>query len=72
MQHLRGQLRRPRVFTRPPFETWTVGGSTDAEARISEEIRRILDDHRPAPLPDSVTAAIARINIEGEKRRGRM
>ena len=71
MQHFRGQLWRPRGFTRQPFETWTAGGSTDVEARVREEIRRILDEHRPVALPDSVTAAIERIKIEGEKRLAR-
>jgi trimethylamine--corrinoid protein Co-methyltransferase len=67
MNHFRNELWQPKVFTRQPMETWTAGGAKNVEARVREEIRRILDTHRPKPLPEGVADALDRIKIEGEK-----
>jgi len=66
-EHFRSQLWRPRVFTRQPFEAWKSGGAKDVETRIREEIRRILQNHRPQPLPESTLAELDRIKVQGEK-----
>lgn len=67
MKHFRKELWRSRVFTRQPFETWKEDGSKDVEARIREEIRRILSTHEPKSLPGSVLTELERIKTKGEK-----
>ena len=49
------------------MENWREAGSKDVEARVREEIRRILETHQPTPLPEGVLAEVERIKTEGEK-----
>jgi len=67
LTHFRKELWQTKVFTRQPYETWKDGGSKDVEARVRDQIRRILDKHEPTPLPDSILSQIERIKTEGEK-----
>jgi len=67
LNHFRDELWRSKVFTRQPFESWKEDGSKDVEARAREEIRRILETHKPKSLPGSVLAELERIKTKGEK-----
>lgn len=67
MNHFRNELWRSKIFTRQPFETWKEDGSKDVEARVREEIRRILETHQPPSLPEGVLAELEWIKIKGEK-----
>ena len=66
-QNFRTELWRPTIFSRQPFDAWRAGGSPDTEARVREEIRRILETHRPEPLTDNTLAELDRIKVQGEK-----
>ncbi len=67
MKHFRKELWRSRVFTRQPFERWKDEGSKDVETNVREEIRRILETHKPKSLPEGVLTELERIKIQGEK-----
>ena len=67
MNHFRKELWRTKIFTRQAMENWREAGSKDVEARVREEIRRILETHQPTPLPEGVLAEVERIKTEGEK-----
>ena len=67
LKHFRNELWRSRIFTRQPFEKWKEEGSKDVEARAREEIRRILDTHKPESLPENVLTELERIKTKGEK-----
>lgn len=67
MDHFRTELWRTNVFTRQPFETWQAGGAKDTQARVREEITRLLDTHKPASLQAKTLAELERIRDEGEK-----
>ncbi len=67
MKHFRSELWRSRIFTRQPFEKWKEEGSKDVEARAREEIRRIIDTHKPESLPENVLTELERIKTRGEK-----
>jgi trimethylamine--corrinoid protein Co-methyltransferase len=67
MKHFRTELWRSRVFTRQPLSTWRNEGSKDTEARVREEIVRILETHRTPSLPDGVLSEVERIKTAGEK-----
>jgi trimethylamine--corrinoid protein Co-methyltransferase len=65
--HFRRELYRPKLFTRQHYTAWVKDGGKDAARRVQEEIRRLIDSHKPAALPDKVLGAIERIKTEGEK-----
>ncbi len=44
----------PSVFERMNFETWQKRGSKTCAERAAETVSRILDGHRPEPLPAQV------------------
>jgi trimethylamine--corrinoid protein Co-methyltransferase len=67
VSHFRSELWRSRVFTRQPFAAWKAEGAKDTEARVREEIRRILGTHRSPPLPAGVLMELERIKVTGEK-----
>jgi hypothetical protein len=39
---------------------------------VQEEIRRLVETHRPQALPDKALAALAQIKAEGEKELERL
>ena len=68
-KHMRSQSQ-PQLIDRRMREDWQASGSTDIHARASEEARRILETHRPDPLPDDVLGTIRSIVEEAEKELG--
>ncbi len=66
-KHMRSQSQ-PKLIDRRMREEWEASGSTDISARASEEARRILENHKPDPLPDDVLASMRSIveDAEGE------
>jgi trimethylamine--corrinoid protein Co-methyltransferase len=54
-KHMRGQSMS-KLIDRRVREDWAADGSTDIHQRATEEARRILETHTPAPLPESVVA----------------
>ncbi len=65
-KHMRSQSQ-PKLIDRRMREEWEASGSTDIYARASEEARRILETHKPDPLPDDVLATMRAIVEEAEK-----
>jgi trimethylamine--corrinoid protein Co-methyltransferase len=65
LKHMRSHSR-PKLVDRRVREDWTSGGSMDMYARARAMAIRILDEHRPTPLSDAVTAQIERIIHEAE------
>jgi trimethylamine--corrinoid protein Co-methyltransferase len=65
--HFRSELYRPRLFTRQHYTGWMKDGAKDAARVVQEEIRRLVETHRPQALPDKVLSALDRIKTEGEK-----
>ena len=68
-KHMRSQSQ-PKLIDRRMREEWEASGSTDIYARASEEARRILETHRPSPLPDDVLATMRGIVAEAEGELG--
>jgi len=61
----RQELWRPRLMNRQAYDVWQREGSKDLAARIQEEVRRIVESHRPEPLPDKTVAALERLRKKG-------
>ena len=68
-KHMRAQSQ-PNLIDRRMREEWEASGSTDISARASEEARRILENHKPDPLPDDVLATMRSIVEEAEQELG--
>jgi trimethylamine--corrinoid protein Co-methyltransferase len=68
-KHMRSQSQ-PKLIDRRTREEWEASGSTDISERASEEARRILETHKPDPLPDDVLATIRSIVEEAERELG--
>jgi len=50
----------PDLFPRESFESWEARGQTEEEMALSR-VQKILDTHKPTPLPDDVRVEIDRI-----------
>jgi len=68
LQHLR-ELWVPRTFGRETWEAWEEAGRPDPRVRAREEVRRILAEHQPEPLPENVDRELVRI-IEARTAEG--
>ncbi len=65
-KHMRSQSQ-PKLIDRRMREEWEASGSTDISERATVEARRILETHKPDPLPDDVLATIRSIVEEAER-----
>jgi trimethylamine--corrinoid protein Co-methyltransferase len=63
----KSELWRPRLLTRQSRVSWEKKGSKSMEQRIREELKKIIETHRPHPLPDKTIAAMDRIIQRQEK-----
>ncbi len=59
-----------KLIDRKIRETWMAEGSTDIHQRAMEQVRYILENHKPDPLPDTVTDTLRGIVEEAEKELG--
>jgi trimethylamine---corrinoid protein Co-methyltransferase len=67
VDHLRKELWRARLLNRQPIAAWQAAGRPTMENRIREEVRRIVEAHRPESLDGCVLDKIARLEREREK-----
>ena len=63
---MRGQSSS-KLIDRRVREEWTAAGATSIHDRALAEARRLLETHRPEPLPEEVAAELRSI-IEGAER----
>jgi trimethylamine---corrinoid protein Co-methyltransferase len=54
----------PNLFDRQRLGPWLEQGAPSINSRLREATIALMDEHRPAPLPDSVTAEIESILAE--------
>ena len=68
-KHMRTQSQ-PKLIDRRTREDWESAGRTDIYERAMEEVRYILENHRPDALPDGATETIRSIVEESEAELG--
>jgi trimethylamine--corrinoid protein Co-methyltransferase len=51
----------PNLIERGNYEDWVKHGSKSLSERATERVERILEEHRPEPLPDDVNSRIRKI-----------
>lgn len=61
---------RPELIDRQIREIWEKEGSTTAYERATVKAKWILENHKPAPLPDEVLGKVRAIIDETEKEMG--
>lgn len=62
-------LSQPKLLDRRVREEWEVE-KTDLYTRSLREARRILETHKPEPLPDDVRAQLRTIVAQADKEAG--
>ena len=65
-----GTQSQPELIDRQIREVWEKAGSTTAYERAVAKAKWILENHKPAPLPDDVLKKIRAIIDETEKEMG--
>ena len=56
-----GQIWRPGVWDRTPYDAWLAAGKKGALERAEERAREILRTHTPEPLAEDVAAELRRL-----------
>jgi trimethylamine--corrinoid protein Co-methyltransferase len=70
LTHMRATQSQPKLIDRRTREDWEKSGGTDLSQRAAEQARRILETHRPEPLPEGVLGQIRSIVDEAEAEFG--
>ncbi len=55
-----------KLLDRRTREDWEASGKTNIHQRAMEEVRYILENHKPDPLPDDTLATFRSIVEEAE------
>jgi trimethylamine--corrinoid protein Co-methyltransferase len=56
-----GEIWRPGVWDRTPYDAWLAAGKKGALENAEERAREILRTHAPDPLSDDVLAELRRL-----------
>ena len=67
VDHLRRELWQARLLDRQPIAAWQAAGGPTMEDRVREEVRHIVDSHRPEVMDGKVLDELARLKRDGEK-----
>jgi trimethylamine--corrinoid protein Co-methyltransferase len=61
LRHFRDELLIPDLVERGPRQAWLGAGAPELQTRAREQVRHILAEHRPPPLPGNVAARLDEI-----------
>jgi trimethylamine---corrinoid protein Co-methyltransferase len=67
LRHMREQSQ-PKYLDRRVREDWEAAGARDAYAVAKDAAVRILEEHRPEPLPDDIAAELDAVVAAAEER----
>ncbi len=67
-KHFRTELWRSDLLTRQARPDWEAAGAKDMAQRIQEKLHDIVENHKPEPLSDDLTAALEKLKMAGEKK----
>ena len=60
-KHMKNVQSQSQLFDRNPRENWVDNGSKDLATRAREQVRYILENHKPEPLPAEVSKQLRQI-----------
>jgi len=61
------EIHMPKLFDRKPPGTWLKEGGKDIAAKAKDQVKKIIKEHYPEPLPAEIRRRIAEIVKEGER-----
>jgi trimethylamine--corrinoid protein Co-methyltransferase len=67
LRHFRQQVWQPTLANRDNPDTWAQKGGLRHEERVIQKTLRILDTHRPQPLPESIAQRLVEIFDRAEQ-----
>jgi len=67
LDHFKQELSVSKLLNRQTIDAWKNAGRPTMDQRVQEEIRSIMETHKPDPLSDKVTTELERLKAEGEK-----
>jgi trimethylamine---corrinoid protein Co-methyltransferase len=56
----------PNLFDRSSYDGWKAKGGKSLGERAVEEVDRILEEHKPEPLPKDIAKAIRKVTQDAE------
>jgi trimethylamine--corrinoid protein Co-methyltransferase len=72
IRHFRDELLTLGLIDHAPRKPWKASGAPDMQTRARGEVRRILAEHRPPPLPDGVAVRldeiVEEVSLDSEKQ----
>ena len=71
LRHMKTVQSQSKLFDRTPRTTWAEKGGKDVATRASEEVRSILANHKPQPLPPGVAKTLREIIAAADEEWGR-
>jgi trimethylamine--corrinoid protein Co-methyltransferase len=66
MQHMRKESSQAKLIDRRMYENWERAGKKDMAERAREEALKILENHKPIPLPEEAASEIRAVIEEAE------
>ena len=66
LKHIKKESSQTKLIDRGSFEAWEKAGRKDMAERANEEAKKILETHKPIPLPDAAAKEIRSIIEEAE------
>jgi len=70
MQNMRRESSQAKLIDRKMYDNWVRSGKKDMAERANEEAIRILENHKPIPLPETAAKEIRAIIEEAEYETG--
>lgn len=70
MRHMRKESSQAKLIDRRMYDHWVRDGAKDMAQRANEEALRILETHKPIPLPGEAAKEIRAIIEEAEYEEG--
>lgn len=67
MDNFKRELWTSRLLNRQTIDDWKKAGEPSMADRVKEEIKMILETHKPEPLSDKVLSELDRLKTEGER-----
>jgi len=67
MDHFKKELWNANLLNRQTIDAWMDAGQPSMEDRVKEEVRMIVETHRPEPLSNRILTELDRLKKEGEK-----
>ncbi len=67
LDHFKQELSTSKLLNRQTLDDWELAGQPTMEDRVKEEIRSIMQTHKPDSLSDKVVAELERLKMQAEK-----